>query len=643
VSEERASAASTSVDPGKERPEANRAPIRIAVVGTGPRGVSVVERLVTRIAEGHHPGPVTVYAIDAHEVGCGRTWRTDQPDELLMDNSTDELTAFSGPSDGGPDRAGHGPAFAEWYRESGHTGGLAVGDAVYAPRRAYGEYLAHVFASVVRHASGPVTVVPVRDEVRAVTRDGRGGYVLSLGSGARRTADRVVFATGHADVEDGPVPGVPDELAAEVGDFTFLRARPAAEVDFGRISAGSAVGVLGMGLAFYDVLASLTLGRGGDFVRDSGGTLRYRPSGREPRRIVAASRTGVPVRVRGVHQRLGVRLYDPVLFTPERVRSLRRPGRGDFAKDVQPWISAEVNVAYFRNVILAEQGPVAAEEFVKHVLGAGPETGPEEAVAAARDALGHAAHALVDLDRLADPFAGTTFAGQTDYERELRRVVRDDLRHARAGNIDDPLKSAMEVLRTTRWIQRLAVDHGGLSPASHRAFVSGLAQPLSFLSAGTPLVRAEQFLALLDSGHLRVAGPRARCRRDAGSGRAVMVSPQVGGGGLSVDGLIDARLPKPDLHRDRSPLTKQLVGSGIWTSYVNEADGDAFDTGGVAVGGAPFHPLDAAGRPDENLYVLGLPTEHVRWFMQVGVTPPGHPDRGLGADAEAVVEHLLRH
>jgi hypothetical protein len=63
----------------------------------------------------------------------------------------------------------------------------------------------------------------------------------------------------------------------------------------------------------------------------------------------------------------------------------------------------------------------------------------------------------------------------------------------------------------------------------------------------------------------------------------------------------------------------------------------------VAVGEAPFHPLDAAGRPDENLYVLGLPTEHVRWFMQVGVTPPGHPDRGLGADAEAVVEHLLRH
>ncbi|RAJ58760.1 methylaspartate mutase epsilon subunit [Streptomyces sp. Amel2xB2] len=620
--------------------------LTVAVIGTGPRGVSVVERLVTRIGERGPSGPVTVYAIDAFEVGCGRTWRTDQPDELLMDNSTDELTAFSGPSDGGPARPGHGPTFAEWYRASGHTAGVVVGDAVYAPRRAYGEYLTYVFTSVVRHAPEGVTVVPVREEVLAVTKDERGAYVLSLGSGGRRTADRVVFATGHADVEDGSASGVPAELDAADADFPFLRARPAAEVDFDRVPAGATVGVLGMGLSFYDVLACLTLGRGGRFVRDGGdgtdGGLRYLPSGREPRRIVAGSRTGVPIRVRGVHQRLGVRTYDPVLFTESRVRSLRRPGHGDFAKDVQPWISAEVNVAYFHALIGAERGPGAAESFLGRVRTAQRETAdPGQAVLAARDAMGMSRHDPIDLAHWAEPFAGETFRGPDDFERALRRVVRDDLAHARRGNIDDPLKSALEVLRATRNLQRLAVDFGGLSPASHRAFVAGLAQPLSFLSAGTPLVRAEQFLALLDSGHLRVAGPGVRCSWDAASGRAVLTSPQVGGGGTAVDALIDARLPKPDLYRDRSQLTKQLVKDGIWTSYFNEAGGDAFDTGGVAVSEAPYHPVDASGRPDGNLYVLGLPTEHVRWFMHVGVTPPGYPCRGLGADAEAVVADLL--
>jgi hypothetical protein len=615
----------------------------VAVVGTGPRGVSFIERLVTRIVERQYSRPVTVYAIDAVEVGCGRTWRTDQPDELLMDNSTDELTMFSGPADDSPARAGHGPTLAEWYRESGHTAGVVVGDAVYAPRRAYGEYLTYVFTAVQRNAPDTVSVVPVPDEVRMVTKNAHGAYVLALKNNGNRVADRVVFATGHPDQEDDSVSDGLDGPHLIEADFPFLRAKPAAEMDFDRIPAGSTVGVLGMGLSFYDVLASLTLARGGRFVRGSDGTLRYRPSGTEPQRIVAGSRTSVPIRVRGMPQRLGVRTYDPVLFTEDRVRNLRSRGRSDFARDVQPWINAEVNVAYFRTLLGAEHGAEKAALFVEHLCQAAPTvTDPERAVSAALDDVGFANHDLIDIRDYADPFRGRTFDSPTAFESELRRVVRDDLMHARAGNIDDPLKAALEVLRSTRNIQRLAVDFGGLTPASHRAFVSELAQPLSFLSAGTPLVRAEQFLALIDSGHLQVVGPRIQYSWSPETEQVVMTSAQVENAQTSVDSLIDARLPKPDLYRDRSQLTKQLVKDGMWTSFVNQADGDVFDTGGVAVTEAPFHPIDASGQPDRRLYVLGLPTEHVRWFMQVGTTPPGYARRGLGADAEAVVADLLR-
>lgn len=613
----------------------------VAVVGTGPRGISVIERLVTRFAQLDRPGPLTVYAIDAVEVGCGRTWRTDQPDELLMDNSTDELTMFSGPADDGPVRAGHGPTLAQWYERSGHTAGVRVGDAVYAPRRAYGEYLGHVFDAVRRHAPESVAVVPVHDEVLAVAKNAAGGYTLDLKSTVDLIADRVVFATGHPDHEVDSEPAGLGGLGLLDGDFPFVRPRPAAEMDLDLVTAGSTVGVLGMGLSFYDVLISLTAGRGGRFERTPGGELRYRPSGREPRRIVAGSRTAVPIRVRGVHQRLGPRTYRPVLFTEARMRALRERGGNDFAADVQPWIDAEVNIAYFRALLTTERDAGTAELFARHVGEAEPED-PLRAVSAALSRVGFRGHDLIDVRAHADPFREQRFDDPAEFEAALCRVVREDLVHARAGNIDDPLKSAWEVLRTTRDLQRLPVDFGGLSPAAHRKFVSELAQPLSFLSAGTPLVRAEQFLALVDSGHLSVVGPRAACSRDVESDGIALSSAQVDGSRVRVEALIDARLPKPDLHRDASPLTKQLRKEGIWNSFVNRSGDDEFDTGGVAVTEAPYHPVNGDGHADRGLYVLGLPTEHVRWFMQVGTIPPGNELRGLGADAEAVVADLLR-
>ena len=53
-----------------------------------------------------------------------------------------------------------------------------------------------------------------------------------------------------------------------------------------RTPAGTTVGLIGTGLTAMDVIAALTVGRGGQF---AGG--RYMPSGGEPR-IVLANRTG---------------------------------------------------------------------------------------------------------------------------------------------------------------------------------------------------------------------------------------------------------------------------------------------------------------------------------------------------------------
>jgi methylaspartate mutase epsilon subunit len=114
----------------------------------------------------------------------------------------------------------------------------------------------------------------------------------------------------------------------------------------------------------------------------------------------------------------------------------------------------------------------------------------------------------------------------------------------------------------------------------------------------------------------------------------------VAGSSVEVDSLIDARTPDPNLFRDPSPLTRNLLARGIWTGFINGSGPDAFHTGGVAVTRSPFHPLDRDGRPDTGLYVLGIPTEHTRWFTLVGSGRPGRWNE-FTRDADAIARHAL--
>ncbi|MGE8452995.1 MAG: hypothetical protein ACN6OP_20720, partial [Pseudomonadales bacterium] len=100
-------------------------------------------------------------------------------------------------------------------------------------------------------------------------------------------------------------------------------------------------------------------------------------------------------------------------------------------------------------------------------------------------------------------------------------------------------------------------------------------------------------------------------------------SPRVRHSRQLIDVVIDGRIPSPDLLRDPSPLTRNLVRRGYWTNYINQGIDEAFVTGGVAVTPGPYHPIDRAGQPINGLYVLGLPSEHTRWFMQAGSSRPG--------------------
>uniref|UniRef100_UPI003510E622 FAD/NAD(P)-binding protein n=1 Tax=Streptomyces calvus TaxID=67282 RepID=UPI003510E622 len=605
---------------------------RIVIVGSGPRGVGVLERLAARLADGVSRR-TDVFLVDAVEVGCGRIWRSDQPDWFLMNTVCGEVTMFSGPPDDGPDRPGAGPSLAQWWER--HDPACA-GPNAYAPRALHGRYMRHVVDTVEAHLPPWATLHRITATVEDLVPS-PAGYTLRLSDGTWLRADRVVLTTGH------PTPaltGAHRELA-EFADarphLRYIRGDSPADMPLDGIPATATVGIVGIGLSFYDIMYALTVGRGGTFVEGPDGKVRYEPSGDEPRMLVG-SRSGMPLPARGRNQKTSTYKAGTTLFTPDTVRAHAAGAPLDFRRDVLPWLLAEIHLTYFGAVLRAE-APERVDAFHAEVVARARQGVPDVIALAELHGVRDTSTAP-DLWRLSRPFEGRTFTGAADFDRALVEAMRLDLEHAERGNVDDALKTSLDVLRDTRWVIRELMDFGGFHPQSHRDFLADFAPRHSFLAAGPPRMRVRCAMSLIEAGLLRVVGPRARFTADAEADSFVVSSDAVPGSDVLADVLIDARIPDPDVRLDPSPLTVNLLRRGLWTEFVNGEGEAAFRTGGVAVTRSPFHPLTAEGRPVTGLTVLGLPTEHTRWFTLVGSGRPG-PWNEFIRDADAVAAAAL--
>ncbi|GAA1988432.1 FAD/NAD(P)-binding protein [Kitasatospora viridis] len=618
--------------PGPDAPR----PYRIAIVGSGPRGLAVAERLAARLAQHPPRQEVSISLVDKVQVGSGRVWRTTQDECFLMNTACGEVTMYSGPAQGGRARAGAGPTLAEWWAEEEPD---YPGPGGYASRALYGRYLQSFLDAIESSLPPAAQLQRVVGEVVSIERLGD-CYELVFDDGRRLTADRVVLSTGH------PVPELSGHQAALDAFATgrpwtrYVRGDSAADMPLAGIAPDRSVAVLGMGLSFYDVAAALTTGRGGRFEEDGRGSLTYLPSGREPR-LIAGSRSGVPMPARGRNQKSPQWRYTARLFTAPRIAALRESGPLDFRSEVWPWLDAEMQLVYHATAVRLLCGTAAERAFTDRVVRQVERTGAPAAELARAEAQRLGAHPpALDVAALARPFAGRRFAGPEEFTPALVKLLEDDVAQAELGNHSGPLKAALDVLRDVRGTIRRAVDHGGLTAASHEEFLTRFVPMSSFLAAGPPIVRLRQTRALIEAGVLDVVGPAARFDTDPATGSFTIASDQVSESLRHCDLLIDARVPEADLARDRAPLSRQLASGGVVTEWANTHGRRPLRTGGIRVTAATHHPVGADGTPDTGLYVLGIPTEGQRWFMQVGSTRPG-PWTEFTKDADAIAADAL--
>ncbi|WP_093806802.1 FAD/NAD(P)-binding protein [Stappia sp. ES.058] len=324
----------------------NPSELRVGIVGFGPRGLIVLERMVA-FARKHRQRSVKVFVYDRNEPGVG-IHSPAQPGYLKLNTVAGQVTMFPGDigaEDGVP---WHGASLFDWCKRNGtciaedHAPGgtppRPVEAADFLPRRILGDYLAWFTDEVLRRAPPSMNIAIHRTKIIGLRRP-PGEKVTELVSegGAAVSVDHTFITTGHGIDHAGDCIEPPD---AVIPAYPVSRALQ-------RVREKEEVQILGVGLSAMDLMAGVIDLWGGQFENRRDGTINYIASGNEGR-LEFITRSGLPYRGRPMlrgdrHARPGLIFNEKALDALEQRYGA---GRVDFDAHVEPLIHAEMFSAY---------------------------------------------------------------------------------------------------------------------------------------------------------------------------------------------------------------------------------------------------------------------------------------------------------
>ncbi|WP_329246801.1 FAD/NAD(P)-binding protein [Streptomyces sp. NBC_01478] len=545
----------------------------LVIVGAGPRGTGLIERIAANAPELYADAEGTegldIHLVDPHPPGAGRIWRAAQSPLLWMNSHAEDVTMFTDETVvmDGPVRPG--PTLHEW---------AAIEGSTFADRQLQGAYLRWVHEEAVAALPPGVTVHhhPKRALRVGGPREGRQQVWLE-GSPQPLLADLVVLALGHLDAE---LDEEQRELAAYARAHDLIHLPPdfTADSDLSALAPGEPVLVRGFGLAFVDLMVLLTEGRGGRYDGDT-----YVPSGQEPV-LYVGSRRGVPYHSKIGYEWSGERPPLPRFFGPAEVDAiLARPGGFDFRRDVWPLIEKELGFAHYHRLfgVHPERTGIAWTVFEEKYATAEP----AERAALVASAVPDPADRL-DLAALDHPLDGVRYASHEAFQEGLRAYVEADLSRRHDPSNSPDLAVFLGLLSVYGQLIRL----GDVGPWWHGFF--------SYLASGPPGPRLRQLLALSRAGVVRFVGADMAVAAEDGVFRAS--SATVPGVTTEARALVEARLPEPTVGRSVDPLLRELHADG---AVVESPEGL------LRVERTDGRILDRAGQPHPRRFALGPYTD----------------------------------
>ncbi|WP_229383699.1 FAD/NAD(P)-binding protein [Microbacterium allomyrinae] len=619
--------------------------MRIAVIGMGPRGTAVVERMAANLGSADDR-EWELHLIDPHPHGPGRIWHDAQSRELVMNTVAGEIGLFTDATSTIDGPIVVGPNLYEWsLHAGGRSGDLAVSAPVAAvlaehdagtaldpelraeiaqlrpwshPTRVlYGRYLEWCLQRAIRTLPAGVTVhrhecaaVALAEATAEEAADGHPALTVELGDGVRLDVDAAILALGWLGSQ---APSADVELGRGIRNrgLTWIEPASPIEQDLDAIGAGEHVVVRGLGMGFFDMMALVTVGRGGRFIEaDPKGGLRYEPSGREPR-LHVGSRRGVPFRSKPLYAG-----FAP--STPQAhlggLRTLAAARRIDFAADAMPLIRKDAVSAYYTT--LARESPGAVRGRVEDLLGLlwTHDLDSDEWL----DSLARHVpdpRSRLDLKRLLDPARPDgEYIDAGAWRDWVTEYIDEDLAEGHRGSAS-ALKAAAWSIGCARGLAWDVAGFGGLWGESHaRDFLEFVALG-NMLGSGPPAFRMQQLRALIAAGVVNLVGPRMRVHVESreSSGVIVAESPAVPGSRVEATVLVDAWMQMPRATGTTSPLLRSLIETGMARPFrVSGRDGTDHITGGVEITEAESRIVAADGSVRAPVFLLGIPAEEVR-------------------------------
>ncbi|MEV7028498.1 hypothetical protein AB0O00_41075, partial [Kitasatospora sp. NPDC093558] len=346
------------------------------------------------------------------------------------------------------------------------------------------------------------------------------GVRIGLADGSAVGTDYAFVTVGHVPNRENSAAGAP--IPAEFPSAANRRITDPYPIPdkLAVIPPKDSVAVAGFGLSAMDVIAALTVGRGGRFVRDDG-RLRYRPSGAEPE-LLLYSRSGVPFRARPHRTRMNSR-FQPLVLTRAAVAEFREAGPIDFEDCLFPLLLTEMRIAYHRCRTLVESGS-DTETALAAELTAAADTDKLPATLDLLDQL----HGPFDPLKAWDDSAAMELRDRDSYQDWLAETIRRDLVEAERGLDRSPVKAALEAVREVRDTLRDAVNFGGLTSASLDRFLRTTVPLFNRAVVGPQKERHAELLALVEAQVVRTpfgAGPSVRW--NDGSGRWTIASTRL--------------------------------------------------------------------------------------------------------------------
>lgn len=658
--------------------------MKVVIVGAGPRGTSVFERLIAQYAdlyadvlESARPA-LEIALVDPFEPGAGHVWRRGQSRLYLMNTQSFFPTLIPDQGVSAPPLAGM--SFNRWrellHQNLKNDAGLVAEPGTFRlspadrqelaelaatdfPSRAlYGSYLAWCFAQLLRVLPEGVSVsVHASQAERIRSRGPLDGFDVTLANGTNLRADRVVLALGHLESKLSRAQQLLSESAASNG-LMYLPPAVPADVDWSVVPAGECVLVRGMGLNFFDVLGQLTEGRGGEFVatgNPAGEALTYLPSGREPV-IVGASRRGTPYRAKAA-----LDAYYPASVTlrfldAAAAENIRHMGAtAGFEHDIWPLLHRDTLWAYYTTLARTQPSAIKSHDFlaeldsVLHSGLAGDSVGWSQRLQGLlMDQVEHTE--ILNLEALARPLTATLpsssathrFSSQASLDAAVLTYLKDDAASSAEGE-DDPLKMAIGALNAGRAVVKELVVDGGITEESWMGELRGWFEGLvEGLASGPPALRMEQLAALVQAGIVHFTGPDPVFTVRDGLFEAS--SPWGEGQPWRAHTLIEALAPSNRVEATASPLLLSLLEESLVRPKIMIAsDGGAVVSSGLDVSEPPYRPLDGVGEAVEGLYVLGLQLSSVQWGTAIAAQAQAQYPSGYRTvqDADKIAADIL--